>query len=69
MKGIFDTQMDYSAYVDRDVLNGYVEMPMGSYNMFGLVLKDFSNLEAKTMILQNLLKTKYNLVPGCESDR
>ena len=66
VKGIFDTQMDYSAYVDRDVLNGYVEMPMGSYNMFGLVLKDFSNLEAKTMILQNLLKTKYNLVPAAK---
>jgi len=66
VKGIFETQMDYSAYVDRDKLDAYVEMPKGSYNLFGLVLKDYSNLEAKTMILQNLLKSKYSLVPSAK---
>jgi putative ABC transport system permease protein len=62
VKGIFETQMDISAYVDREVLNSYVEMPSGTYNLFGLVLNDFSNLEGKTQVLNKLLKDKYNLV-------
>jgi len=64
VRGIFDTQMDISAYVDRERLNGFVEMPKGTYNLFGLVLKDFSNLELKTNVLHQLLKDKYNLVPA-----
>lgn len=61
--GLYETQMDYSAYVDRDLLNSYIEMPKGSYNLCGITLKDFSNLDAKTMQLYSLVKEKYDLVP------
>jgi putative ABC transport system permease protein len=61
--GLYETQMDYSAYVDRDVLNSYIEMPVGSYNLCGVMLKDFSNLDQKTVLINSLLKGKYDLVP------
>ena len=60
---IYKTQMDYSAYVDRDVLNAYIDMPKGSFNLCGIMLKDYSNLEAKTQLLYGMLKGKYDLVP------
>ncbi len=61
--GIYEAQMDISAYVDRDYLNTLIDMPEGSYNLFGLVLSDFSNLEMKTVALHRLLQGKYDLVP------
>lgn len=64
IKGIFETQMDVSAFVDRERLNSFIEMPQGSYNQFGLLLRDFSNLEQKTLLLHNLLKDKYDLIPS-----
>lgn len=61
--GIFTTQMDYSAYVDRGVLNSYIEMPADSYNLCGIMLDDFSGLDAKTISLHRALKDSYDLVP------
>ena len=58
--------MDYSAYVDRDVLNSYIEMPVGSYNLCGVMLKDFSNLDQKTVLINSLLKGKCGV---CEYSR
>ncbi|HNY21237.1 MAG TPA: FtsX-like permease family protein [Treponemataceae bacterium] len=63
IKGIFDAQMDYAAYVDRETLNGYAEMPAGSFNMTAVKLKNVSGLDQKTIIVQSLLKDKYDLVP------
>ena len=60
---IYKTEMDYSAYVDRDALNGYIDMPKNSFNICGIMLKDYSNLERKTQVLYNKLKDKYDLVP------
>jgi putative ABC transport system permease protein len=61
--GIYETEMDYSAYVDRTALNGYIEMPEGSYNLCGIVLDDFSHLDRKTQGIHALLGGKYDLVP------
>ncbi len=63
VRGLYETQMDLAAYCDREVLNALVSMPKGSYNLFGLYLKDYSNLDAKTLMLHNALKDKYDLVP------
>jgi putative ABC transport system permease protein len=63
VRGIYDARMDIAAYVDREKLNALVAMPAGSYNLFGLFLKDYSNLNAKTMELYTALKGKYDLVP------
>lgn len=63
VKAIFKTQMDYSAYVDREVLNACVEMPANSFNLCGIMLDDFSNLDAKTIAIHGMLKDKYDLVP------
>lgn len=63
--GIFDAQMD-SAYVDREELNAYLEMEAGTYNQFGLLLNDFSNLDAKTAMLHSRLQQDYDLVPLSE---
>lgn len=61
--GIYETEMDYSAYVDRTVLNSYVQMPKGAYNLCGIVLEDFSHLDRKTQVIHTLLSGKYDLVP------
>lgn len=61
--GIFETQMDVSVYTDREVLNAYVGMEEGTYNLCGLILNEFSALEMKTAALHQLLKDSYNLVP------
>jgi putative ABC transport system permease protein len=61
--GIFTTQMDYSAYVDRGVLDAAIEMPADSYNLCGIMLDDFSSLDAKTVLLNRALTDKYDLVP------
>lgn len=63
VRGIFETQMDLSAYVDRDVLNTLAGMPPDTYNLFGLYLKDFSNLDIKTAQIHTALKDSYDLVP------
>ncbi len=63
VRGIYEAQMDIAAYVDREVLNALVSMPEGTYNLFGLYLKDYSNLDMKTVRLYNSLKGKYDLVP------
>jgi putative ABC transport system permease protein len=61
--GIFTTQMDYSAYVDRATLNAVIDMPVDSFNLCGLMLADYSNLAGKTFAIHNALKGKYDLVP------
>lgn len=61
--GVFRTQLDTQLYVDRDLLNEALEMEKGTYNMLGLVLNDWSQLDSKTMQLHNLSKESYNMVP------
>lgn len=61
--GIYEAQMDVAAYVDREVLNKLADMPAGSYNLFGLTLKDYSGLDMKTLLLSQILKDKYDLYP------
>lgn len=63
VRGIYETQMDIAAYVDRELLNTLVSMPKGSYNLLGLYLKDYSNLDAKTIQLHASLKDSYDLIP------
>jgi len=60
---VYETQMDISAYVDRDRFNILMDMPEGSYNLFGLTLADFSNLQQKTALLHRALEGSYSLVP------
>ncbi|MBN2811670.1 MAG: FtsX-like permease family protein [Spirochaetales bacterium] len=60
---VYETQMDVSAYVDREGLNALMDMPAGSYNMFGLTLSDLGNLDGKTYMLHKALEDKYDLVP------
>jgi putative ABC transport system permease protein len=60
---IFRTQLDYSAYVDRALLDSYLGMPEGSFNICGVELKDFGNLEAKTARVYAALKGSVDLVP------
>ena len=63
IRGIYEAQMDISAYTDREILNALVAMPKGSYNLFGLFLKDYSSLDMKTILLHAALKEKYDLIP------
>lgn len=60
---VYETQMDVSAYVDRRGFNALMDMPEDSYNLFGLSLVDFSNLQQKTALLHRSLEDSYNLVP------
>lgn len=61
--GVFESHMDIAAYVDREALNRYIGMPEGTYNQFGLLLDDFTNLDAKTMMLHQRLSGTYELHP------
>ncbi len=63
IKGVFDAQMDYAAYVDRETLNAYAEMPAGSFNMTAVMLNSISGLDQKTMAIHALMKDTYDLVP------
>lgn len=63
IKGIYRAQIDYAAYVDRDILNAAADMPEGTYNMLGLMLDDYSGLDMKTMMLYGLIKDSYDVVP------
>ncbi len=63
VRGIYEAQMDIAAYVDREVLNALVAMPAGTYNLFGLFLKDYADLDQKTARLYQALQGKYELVP------
>ncbi len=60
---IFDAQMDVAAYVDRENLNAYIEMPSGSYNLCGIKLADYRDLDAKTKAIYALLKGEFDLLP------
>lgn len=63
VKGIYKAQMDYSAYVDRGVLDACVGMSEDTFNLCGIMLEDFNNLDMKTRRIYDLLKDTYDLVP------
>ncbi len=60
---VMRSQFDMSVFVDRGVLNDLMGMAPAEYTLFGLTLADYSNLDMKTLMLQQMLKDKYNLVP------
>lgn len=60
---IFRTQMDYSAYVDREILDSCLGMPEGSFTICGIALENFANLDGKTAKIYAALKDRFDLVP------
>jgi putative ABC transport system permease protein len=60
---VYEAQYDLDAYVDRDVLNGLMDLPMGSYNQFGMFVKDYSKVDAYTARIHAALSGRYDMVP------
>jgi putative ABC transport system permease protein len=60
---VYEAQYDLDAYVDRDVLDALMDLPKGSYNQFGMFLKDYSRVDAETDRIYAALKGRYDMVP------
>lgn len=44
-----------TVYMDQDAINSLLDMPQGSFNWYGVFLKDFDQQDAATVALQKLL--------------
>ncbi len=64
VRGIYAAEFDFTVYVDRGVLNGLLDLPESSYNMFGLSLADPGDLARKTAAFHAALASAgYDLYP------
>jgi putative ABC transport system permease protein len=62
VKAIYEAQYDFDAYVDRDGLDALMDLPKGSYNQFGMFLKDYSKVDAETDRIYAALQGRYDMV-------
>jgi putative ABC transport system permease protein len=62
VKAIYEAQYDLDAYVDRDLLDVLMDIPIGGYNQFGMFIKDYGKLDATTVRIFDALKGRYDMV-------
>jgi putative ABC transport system permease protein len=63
VKAVYEAQYDLDAYVDRDVLDALMDQPKGTYNQFGMFIKDFSKVDRETARIHAALKERYEMLP------